>query len=155
MGAAQYNGVPSEVFQARLDHAFDLYEQGYAPLIALTGGKMPGDAFTEAESGAQYLIERGVPASDLVWENEGRSTWQSMQGVTDVLDQRDVESVLIVTDGFHLMRSELMARKLGFTAYGSAAPESPIRPWSANEFSYAIRETGGILALIPTLFGGT
>jgi vancomycin permeability regulator SanA len=153
MGAAQYNGRPSEVFQARLDHALDLYRQGYAPLIVLTGGNMPGDAYTEAETGEQYLLDRGVPASAMLWENEGRSTWQSMQGVADVLEGTDVESLLIVTDGFHLLRSELMARDLGFTAYGSASTDSPIEPWSGNEFSYVIRETGGILALIPKFLG--
>ena len=153
MGAAQYNGRPSAVFRARLDHALTLYEDGYAPLIVMTGGKMPGDVYTEAETGAQYLIDRGVPADRIVWENESRDSWQNMQGVARVLDGTDVESLLIVSDGFHLLRSELMARELGFTAYGSAAPESPIRPWSASEFSYVIRETGGIFAFVPEMIG--
>jgi len=153
MGAAQYNGRPSAVFQARLDHAYNLYQQGYAPLVVLTGGKMPGDAYTEAESGRQYLIERGMPASDILYENEGRDTWQSMRGVSDLLEGSNVESLLIVTDGFHLLRSEMMARNLGFTAYGSSAPNSPIQTWSGTEFSYVIRETGGIFAFAPTALG--
>lgn len=153
MGAAQFNGKPSHVFKSRLDHAFDLFEQGYAPMIVLTGGGMPGDAFTEAETGVQYLIELGAPESSIHWENTGRDTWQSMRGVAVVLDGMDIDSLLIVSDGFHLLRSELMARELGFTAYGSAAPDSPIRPWSASEFSYVIRETGGILAFVPVLAG--
>lgn len=153
MGAAQYNGRPSEVYRARLEHALLMYERGYAPLVVLTGGKMPGDAYTEAESGAQYLIDRGVPASAIAWENQGRTTWESMQGVAPVLEGAGVESVLIVTDGFHLLRSELMARRLGFTAYGAAAPDSPIGPWSGAELSYVIRETGGIFAMLPELAG--
>lgn len=153
LGAAQYNGRPSEVFEARLDHALDLYQDGYAPLIVLTGGKQPGDAYTEAETGEQYLLDRGVPASAIRWENEGRDTWQSMQGVADVLEGSGVGSLLIVSDGFHLFRSELMARELGFTAHGSAVPDSPIRPWSGTELSYAIRETGGILAFGPRMVG--
>jgi uncharacterized SAM-binding protein YcdF (DUF218 family) len=153
MGAAQYNGRPSEVFRARLDHALALYEAGYAPRVILTGGKMPGDTYTEAETGAQYLVDRGVPASAVSWENEGRDSWQSMQGVANLLEGSDVESLLIVSDGFHLLRSEMMARELGFTAHGSAAPDSPIRPWTASEFSYVIRETGGIFALVPTILG--
>ncbi len=153
LGAAQYNGRPSEVFRARLDHALDLYQEGYAPLIVLTGGKQAGDAYTEAETGEQYLLDRGVPASAIRFENEGRDTWQSMRGVADVLEGSGAESLLIVSDGFHLLRSELMARELGFTASGSASTESPIRPWSGTEFSYAIRETGGILAFLPTMAG--
>ncbi len=153
LGAAQYNGRPSEVFRARLDHALELYQDEYAPLIVLTGGKQPGDAYTEAETGEQYLIDRGVPASAILWENEGRDTWQSLQGVAEVLEGSGVESLLIVTDGFHLLRAELMARELGFTAHGSASPASPIQPWSGAELSYVIRETGGILAFVPTMVG--
>ena len=153
LGAAQYNGRPSEVFQARLDQALTLYQEGYAPLIVLTGGKQPGDTYTEAETGAQYLLDRGVPQSAIRWENEGRDTWQSMRGVADVLEGSGVESLLIVSDGFHLLRSELMARELGFTAHGSASAGSPIDPWSGAEFSYVIRETGGIIAFVPTVVG--
>ena len=155
LGAAQYNGRPSEVFQARLDHALALYQEGYAPLIVLTGGKQPGDAYTEAETGEQYLLDRGVPASAIRFENEGRDTWQSMRGVADVLEGSGAGSLLIVSDGFHLFRSELMARELGFTASGSGSTDSPIRSWSGAEFAYVIRETGGILAFVPTILGNT
>ncbi len=153
LGAAQYNGRPSEVLRARLDHALALYQEGYAPVIVLTGGKQPGDTYTEAETGEQYLLDRGVPASAILFENEGRDTWQSMQSVADVLDGSGAESLLIVSDGFHLLRSEIMARELGFTASGSGSTDSPIRSWSGAEFSYVIRETGGILAFVPTMVG--
>lgn len=152
LGAAQYNGRPSAVLRARLDHAFGLYEGGYAPLIVLTGGRAEGDAFTEAEAGAIYLEELGVPSSAMVLENDGRDTWSSMRGVDTLLNGRDVESLLIVSDGFHLFRSELMARELGYEAWSSPADDSPIRPWSAGEVSYVIRETGGIFAFIPSMF---
>lgn len=153
MGAAQYNGNPTTVFAARLDTAYQLWADGYAPLIVLTGGKMPGDAYTEAETGVQYMLDRGVPAAALVWENEGRDTWHSMEGVQTVLADRDVDSVLIVSDGFHLLRSELMARSLGFEASGVAAEDSPIAPWSGAEFSYIVRETGGIFVNVPNMLG--
>ncbi len=153
MGAAQYNGNPSTVFAARLETAYQLWVDGYAPLIVLTGGKMPGDAYTEAETGAQYMLDRGVPASALVWEDQGRDTWQSMEGVKDVLDGTGVDSLLIVSDGFHLLRSELMARALGFEASGVAADDSPIQPWSGTELSYIIRETGGIFVVLPRFVG--
>lgn len=154
LGAAQYNGNPSPVLEARLDHALALWNEGLAPRIVVTGGKMEGDAYTEAETEAAYLIERGVPAEAILYENAGRDTWQSMQGVAEVLKGTGVHSLLIVSDGFHLTRSKLMARELGFAAYGSPAPDSPIRPWSGEEFSYVIRETGGILAFLPTFIFG-
>lgn len=153
LGAAQYNGNPTGVFRARLDTALQLWNDGYAPLIVLTGGKMPGDAYTEAETGAQYLLDRGVPSSALVWENEGRDTWHSMQGVDEVLDGTGAESLIIVSDGFHLLRAELMARSLGFSASGAASDDSPIRPWSSTEFSYVLRETGGIIVNVPNMLG--
>lgn len=149
MGAAQYNGRPSEVLSARLDHALTLYNEGYAPTIIVTGGNMPGDVYTEAEVSEQYLIDRGVPQDAILMENEGRNTWDSMQGVDAVTTGRDIESVLIVSDGFHLFRSERMANAVGFESYSSAAPNSPIHPWSANEFSYVIRETGAVILQMP------
>lgn len=151
LGAAQYNGRPSNVLSARLDHALSLYEQGLAPRIIVTGGKAEGDTYTEAESGFMYLVERGVPGSAILMETEGRDTWASMQGVAGILENSDIHRILIVSDGFHLLRAELMARELGFEAYSSAAPDSPIRPWSGRELAHVIRETGGIVALIPTL----
>lgn len=149
MGAAQYNGRPSEVLAARLDHALDLYNQGYAPVIVVTGGNMPGDVYTEAGTSEQYLLDRGVPQAAILMEDEGRDTWDSMQGVDVATTGRDIESVLIVSDGFHLFRSERMASAVGFEAYSSAAPGSPIKPWTANEFSYVIRETGAVIVQIP------
>jgi vancomycin permeability regulator SanA len=143
LGAAQYNGNPTGVFRARLDTALQLWNDGYAPVIILTGGKMPGDVYTEAETGVQYLLDRGVPSSALLWENQGRDTWQSMQGVDEVLDGTGVD----------LLRTELMARSLGFSASGAASENSPIQPWSGTEFSYVIRETGGIFVNLPNLLG--
>lgn len=149
LGAAQYNGRPSPVLSARLDHALSLFDDGLAPLIVLTGGRALGDAYTEAETGQSYLEERGVPASAMLLENEGRDTFSSMQGVAALLDGSDVDRILLVSDGFHLLRAELMARHFGFEAYGSAAPDGPIEPWSGSEFAYVIRETGGVIFQAP------
>ncbi len=151
LGAAQFNGRPSNVLESRLDHAMMLYEQGYAPLIVVTGGSAPGDAFTEAEASRDYLMQSGVPESSILMENEGRDTWRSLQGVDRVLAATSIERLLLVSDGFHLLRAKLMARELGYDAFVSAAPESPIRPWSAAEFGYVVRETGGILAFLPIM----
>lgn len=149
LGAAQYNGRPSPVLSARLDHALNLYDAGLAPLIVLTGGKAQGDAFTEAEAGQSYLEERGVPASAMLLENEGQDTFSSMKGVAALLDGSGVERILLVSDGFHLLRAELMARHFGFMAFSSAALDGPIRPWSASEFSHVIRETVAVIFQAP------
>ncbi len=151
LGAAQYNGRPSPVLSARLDHALALYDRDLAPLIVLTGGRAQGDAYSEAEAGRLYLEERGVPSSAMVLENEGRDTFTSMEGVADVLEDSDITRLLLVSDGFHLLRAELIARHFGFEAASSAAPDGPIRPWSGSELAYVIRETGGILAFLPNL----
>jgi uncharacterized SAM-binding protein YcdF (DUF218 family) len=151
LGAAQYNGRPSNVLQARLDHALTLFESGTAPLIVVTGGRAPGDAFTEAEASRDFLLSAGVPEAAILMEEVGRDTWQSLRGVERVLADSGIERILIVSDGFHLLRGKLMARELGFTAYGSAAPESPIEPWSAEEMGYVVRETAGILAYLPKM----
>lgn len=151
LGAAQYNGRPSPVLQARLDHALALYRQGYAPLMVVTGGKQPGDVYTEADAGQMYLIARGVPASAILMESQSHDTWDNLKGVQVQLEKRHVKRLLIVSDGFHILRAKLMARALGFTSYGSPAKDSPIRPWTLEEMGYVVRETGGILAFLPKM----
>ncbi len=151
MGAAQYNGRPSPVFRARLQHALDLYNAGLAPLIVVTGGKAPDDEFTEGEAAQAWLEERGVPPEVILVENEGRSTWESVQGIPSVFSSTRDARMLAVSDGFHLLRSELMLREVGYSAYSSAAPGSPIDPWSPVEFWYVIREAAAIVAFLPEM----
>ncbi len=124
MGAAQYDGRPSPQLAARLDHAAELWPQGLAPLVVVTGGSQPGDRFTEAEASAAYLTELGVPAEAIVLENGGTNTVESLDGVAQLLELRDLESVLIVTDPYHALRSKLTAEEAGLTAYVSSTPTS-------------------------------
>ena len=145
LGTAQYNGRPSPTFQARLDRALALYRQGLAATIIVTGGSQPGDAYTEAESGQMFLTDAGVPSGAIVLENEGRDSWQSMNGVAGILAARHLGSILIVSDGFHLLRLKMMARELGITAY-STASDSPIR--GGEEFGYVVREALAITAFV-------
>ncbi len=146
LGAAQFNGIPSQVFRARLDTAFDLYQQGYASTIVVTGGRIPGDQYTEAEAGKIYLVDRGVPADAILMENVSHNTAASFDGVRRILQPRGVESLLLVSDGFHLYRSKMLAEDAGFEAYGYAAENSPIRHGSGTELRYMVRETLGVLA---------
>jgi uncharacterized SAM-binding protein YcdF (DUF218 family) len=148
LGAAQYDGRPSPVLQARLDTALLAYQQGLAPVIIVTGGRQAGDRFTEAETSQAYLVEHGVPSSAILLENQGHSSWESMRGVAKILDREGMRQVLLVSDGFHLFRLKVMARELGITAYAVPAQASPIRQGSSLELSYIVREAGGVVAFL-------
>jgi uncharacterized SAM-binding protein YcdF (DUF218 family) len=146
LGTAQYNGWPGPVFRARLDRALTLWQEGYAPLIVVTGGKMPGDGFTEAEAAWNYLTEAGVPPEAITAENAASDTWESMQGVAELLRPLGVDEVILVSDGFHLFRSRMMARDVGLQAWGSPAEKSPIRTGGGGELAYVIREAAAVVA---------
>ena len=126
MGAAQYDGRPTAQFKARLDHAFELWGDGVAPIIVTTGGNQPGDRFTEGGSGAKYLNERGVDASSLVIEESSSTTRQSLIAVASLLKSRGADHVVIVTEPFHALRSKLIAQDLGLTVTLSSTRTSPM-----------------------------
>ena len=125
LGAAQYDGRPSPQLAARLDHALTLWPEDLAPMIVVTGGNQPGDRFTEADASAAYLAERGVPTDAIVLEGEGASTYESLKNVAALLGGT-VDSVLIVTDPYHALRSRMIATDLGFEAYVSPTPTSVV-----------------------------
>ncbi len=133
MGAAQYDGRPSPQLQARLDHVVDLWPEGYAPLVVATGGNRPGDRFTEAEASAKYLTENGVPESAILLESEGTSSYESLTGVESLLAERGLDTVLIVTDPYHALRSKLIAEEVGLTAHVSPTPTSVVTGSKALE----------------------
>ena len=138
-GTAQYNGVPSPVLAARLDHAIDLYRRRLAPVIVVTGGNKPGDQFTEATASANYLIQRGVPDHDVLREVSGTSSWQSLAAAASFLGDRSIREVLLVSDPFHSLRIQAMAAELGLEGHPSPTTSSPIR--GVSEARYMARET--------------
>jgi uncharacterized SAM-binding protein YcdF (DUF218 family) len=142
LGAAQYNGTPSPLLASRLDHAFALYQQGLAPLVVVTGGKLPADRFTEADSEAKYLMERGVPEAAILREESGRTSWDSLGGVASMLRERGLRRVLLVSDPFHSMRIRGMAGELDLDAYVSPTRTSPIRGMAA--FRRMLKEAAGV-----------
>jgi uncharacterized SAM-binding protein YcdF (DUF218 family) len=148
MGAAQFDGRPSAVLRARLDTTLRIWNDGVAPLIIVTGGKMPGDRFTESESSRDYLVDHGVPGTAIVLENEGRTSQTSLEHMAVIAHQRGIKSVLIVSDGFHLFRSKLIAKRNGLTAFGVPVTDGPIDRWSWLEFRYIAREAAGVTAYI-------
>src|ERR671917_546902 len=146
LGTAQYNGWPGPVFRARLDRAIALWREGYAPVLVVTGGKMPGDGYTEAEAAWAYLTEAGVPPEAIVTENAASDTWESMLGIAPLLRPLGIDEVIVVSDGFRLFRTRLMARDVGLQAWGSPAEASPIRTGGGGELTYVIREAAAVVA---------
>jgi uncharacterized SAM-binding protein YcdF (DUF218 family) len=126
-GAAQYDGRPSPVLRARLDHALALYKKGLADKVVVTGGRGAGDRFTEATVSATYLLERGVPESALLREVSGRNSWQSLASAANFLKHRDppITEVLLVSDGYHSARIAAIAKELDLHAHTSPARGSP------------------------------
>ncbi len=130
MGAAQYNGRPSAVLAARLDHAVDLYRGGYAPVVVVTGGSEPGDTSTEAGAGARYLHEHDVPDAAILRETTGRSSWESLTASARFLKARGTERVILVSDPFHSKRIQAIAGDVGLDAVTSPTTTSPIKGWA-------------------------
>lgn len=141
LGASQYNGVPSPDFAARLSHAVVLYNEGVASTIVTVGGKQPGDNYTEAESGAAYLHQHGVPRHALVALQTGRDTLRSLQAVKAAFGDHDWHTAVIVTDPWHCLRARTMARDLGIAADTSPERDGPAVASRSVEFRYIARET--------------
>jgi uncharacterized SAM-binding protein YcdF (DUF218 family) len=145
LGTAQYNGVPSSIFQARLEHAIALYEDGVAPVVVTVGGKADGDQFSEAEAGQAYLSEQGVPDDALLAVPEGVDTLESMRAVSTAFGERGWTSAVIVTDPWHAMRAERMAEDAGMEAESSPTRQGPAVQTRATQFRYILRETAAYL----------
>ena len=145
LGSAQYNGVPSSIFEARLEHALRLYENGVAPVVVTVGGKADGDMFTEAESGRAYLAEAGVPEDALLAVEQGVDTLESMRAVGIAFGERGWDSAVLVTDPWHAMRAERMAEDAGIAAESSPTRQGPAVQTRATQFRYILRETAAYL----------
>lgn len=140
LGAAQYNGRPSPVLRARLDHALRLYNEGYAPRIVVTGGVGRGDTTSEAIVGRHYLLARDVLPGDVVVQPQGRSTQASMTAVAEWLEAEGLHSVILVSDPFHMFRLRLEARRTNLEAYTSPTASSPISDNPVVELRYLAAE---------------
>lgn len=141
LGAAQYAGKPSPVLRARLDHALDLWNRHLASLLILTGGTGSGDITSEAAVGRNYARKHGVPDSAIIVENEGRTTSESMRAVAGMLEVRGLQSALLVSDPFHMLRLRILARRFGFTPYTSPTRTSPISPNREERWKYIFSES--------------
>lgn len=140
LGAAQYDGRPSPVLRARLDHAAALWRRGLAPLVIVTGGIGAGDTTSEAAVGRRYLREAGLPDSAVVAEATGRESESSLRAAAAHV-RGPSPRVILVSDGFHMQRLAVIARRLGLQPLGSPAPGSPIRASQRREAGYFLAES--------------
>lgn len=143
LGASQFDGRPSAVFRARLDHAKELFDQGVAPRIVTVGGGRTGDRFTEAEAGKRYLATQGVTA--VVAIGVGSNTLTSLKALDDRFESEKWRSAVLVTDPWHSLRSRRMAQDLGITARTSPARTGPSVEGFGTETRYVARETAAYL----------
>jgi uncharacterized SAM-binding protein YcdF (DUF218 family) len=141
LGAAQYEGHPSPVLRARLDHALELYQRSLAPLVIVTGGTGAGDTTSEAQVGRRFLLEHGVPDSAIVMETRGLTTSQSIHAVAAIVSALPGRRVILVSDPFHMLRLSILARALGLTPLTSPTRTSPISTRASARWKYVFAES--------------
>jgi len=141
LGAAQYDGHPSPVLRARLDHAVDLWNRHMAQIVILTGGRGPGDTTSEAAVGRSYVKRHGIPDAAILLENEGRTTRASLLAVSRMLSNRGMKTAILVSDPFHMLRLWILSRRFGFTPYTSPTRTSPISPNREERWRYMLGES--------------
>lgn len=160
MGAAQYSGRPSPVLRARLDQAMSLWSAHRAPRMIFTGGRREGDMISEAAAGRRFAIRRGVPPRAILLEATGRTTLASMHGAAVLLALRgdSVKApmavrprVLLVSDPFHMLRLDVLARLHGLTPLSSPTRTSPISANNAVALEYVLRESFALPADVALL----
>ena len=144
LGAAQYDGRPSPVFEARLEHAVRLWQAGIAPEFVVTGGKLPGDRTTEAAVARRYALEHQVPAAAIWGENEAHNTLDSLRSVAAAMKERGLRSAVFVSDPTHMLRVLRIANDLGIEAYGSPTTTSPTQRDLGRRLSATAHELGAL-----------
>jgi uncharacterized SAM-binding protein YcdF (DUF218 family) len=145
VGAAEYSGRPSPVLRARLDHAFDLFQKGIAPVVITTGGAASDPSFSEGGVGTDYLKHRGIPERNLIAETQGADTAQSAGRVAVIMRANGLHSCVAVSDAYHVFRIRRLLEHEGVgPVYVAPRPDS--RPHSVIQRAYAVvREAGSYL----------
>ena len=140
LGAAQWDGKPSPVLKARVDHAVNLWRRGLAPTLVMTGGQGTGDTTSEAAVERRYAMSQGVPGSAIRVEMAGRSTAQSLRNVAEMMG-KDAREVILVSDPFHMLRLSILARRFGLRPRTSPTPTSPISANASESMRYTLSES--------------
>jgi len=141
-GAAEYDGRPSPVFRARLDHAYDIFRQGFAPTVITTGGAAADPNYSEGGVGHDYLMRRGVPEMALIAETQASDTAESAQRVAVIMRTNRMKSCIAVSDAYHVFRIRKLLEHEGLRVY--VAPRADSRPkslWQRGVF--ILRESAG------------
>ena len=133
-GAAEYSGRPSPVYRARLDHAFDLFQQGVAPVVITTGGAAADPSYSEGGVGHDYLMHRGILDANLIAETQGSDTAQSAQRIGVIMRANHMHSCIAVSDAYHVFRIRKLLQHEGLQVYVSPRPDSrPHSHWQRAE----------------------
>lgn len=148
LGAAQYAGRPSPVLKARLDHAVGLWKRGLAGRLVLTGGKGTGDTISEAAVGRRYAIKAGVADSAILLETDGRTTSASLAAVAQIMEEEQLERAILVSDPFHMLRLQIVAKRLGVKSVTSPTRTSPISANRLEALAYVMGESVKVPATI-------
>ena len=141
LGASQFDGRPSAVFRARLDHAVALYDAGVSPRVMTLGGSLPGDRFTEAAAGRTYLVQHGVPATQVTAVAVGDDTLTSVRAAAEEFRRNGWQTAVLVTDPWHSLRAGRIARDEGIDAETSPTRAGPVVRGRSTEIRYVGRET--------------
>jgi len=135
-GAAEYSGHPSPVYRARLDHAFDLYQEGLAPVVITTGGSGGDPSYNEGQVGHDYLMHRGIPEPNLIAETQGSDTAESARRVGVIMRANHMSSCVAVSDEYHVFRIRKLLEHEGVAVYVAPRPDS--RPHEAWQRALAV-----------------
>jgi uncharacterized SAM-binding protein YcdF (DUF218 family) len=154
LGAAQYAGRPSPVLKARLDHAVALWKRGLARRMVLTGGRGTGDTISEAAVGRRYVMKAGIADSLILLENEGRTTFASLDAVADIMEKEKLERAILVSDPFHMLRLQILSSRLGVESVTSPTRTSPISANRLEALAYVMSESVKVPATIMLGFLG-
>ena len=141
LGAAQWNGKPSPVFKARLDHAIALHHRKLAPYLVVTGGIGRNDTLSEGEVALRYAIRNGIEPDHILVERSGLTSAESMTAAAELMQASGLKSAIIVSDSYHMLRVELLARRAGIKPYRAPTPDSPIDRSPAERWRYILRES--------------
>ena len=144
-GAAEYAGHPSPVYRARLDHGYELFQEGMAPVVITTGGSAQDPDFSEGGVGRDYLLRRGIPEQALIAETQGSDTAQSAARVANIMRTNGMGSCIAVSDAYHVFRIRALLEKEGVKVELAPRPESRPHPlW--ERFAAVMREAASYLA---------
>jgi uncharacterized SAM-binding protein YcdF (DUF218 family) len=144
LGAAEYRGKPSPVLKGRLDHGLELYRAKQAPLIMTTGGAGGDPVFTEGAVGRSYLMNRGVPSEAITVETESESTVHSVMLAGEIIRRMGLDSVIVVSDGYHIFRVKKMLESRGLSVYGSPRKDHHPEPLR-DRWNYVKQAIGYLL----------